>query len=107
MDALADRLVERPGALTLRSTALARALRDATGGVGTGVHGVGGRWSPARSGSGEPDDAQARLPGRSPAQPLGSSLIHGASGRTCRLQDRGPAGGAGRGPGPGLSGGSA
>ena len=107
MDTTADRLVERPGAHAVRSEPSVRARGDAAGGVGRQVHGVVGRWSPARPGSGEPGLVLLRPPGRSPVQPLDSPLATGPSARTHRLQDRGPVGGTGRGPGTRSARGSA
>ena len=99
MDTMAGRLVERPGAHAVRSGPSVRARGDAAEGTGEQVHGVDERWSPARPGSGEPGRALLRLPGRSPVQPLDSPLATGPSARARRLQDRGPVGGTGRGPG--------
>ena len=97
MDAMAGRLVERPGAHAVRARPLVRVGRDAE--AGQRMHGVDERWSPARLGSGEPGQARLRPPGRSPAQPLDSPLATGPSRGTHRLQDRGPVEGTGRGQG--------
>ena len=59
MDAMAGRLVERPGAHAVRARPLVRVGRDA---AGQRMHGVDERWSPARLGSGEPGQALVRPP---------------------------------------------
>ena len=99
MDTTAGRLAERPGDPAVRPELSVRAWGGALVGVGEQVHGVDERWSPAGPGSGEPGYVLSRLPGRSPAQPLGSPLATGSSVRTRRLRDRDPVGGTGRGPG--------
>ena len=99
MDAMAGRLVERPGAHAVRSGPSVRVRGDAAEDTRRWVHGARERWSPARPGSGEPGSALLRLPGRSPVQPLDSPLATGPSVRTCRIPDHGPVGGTGRGPG--------
>ena len=107
MDTMAGRLVERLGAHAVRSGPSARARGGAVDGVGRQVHGVDERWSPARPGSGEPEPALLRPPGRSPVQPLDSPLATGPSGRTHRVEGRGTVGGTARDLGIGSPRGSA